>query len=59
MVCDLADGLPLDMTTVAALCRLVLHARRIGIETRVRNASPELRELLSLAGLDDVIRTSD
>jgi anti-anti-sigma regulatory factor len=37
------------------LARLNLEARRRGVELRLRDVSPALGELLSLAGLDDVL----
>ncbi len=44
-----------DLATVDALARLQLAARRLGRSIRLRHASRELRELLSLAGLSDVL----
>ncbi len=44
-------GLPL----VDALARFQLVARRQGGRVRLRNVSAELRELLELVGLDDVL----
>jgi ABC-type transporter Mla MlaB component len=54
VVCDVAAlGRP-DAGTVGALARLQLTARRLGGRIRLRHASPELRELLSFLGLDEV-----
>jgi hypothetical protein len=44
-----------DLTAVDELCRLELAARRLGWSVRVRNAPSELRQLLELVGLDDVV----
>lgn len=44
-----------DVGTVDALARLQLAARRLGRSIRLRQASDELQELLSLAGLSDVL----
>jgi ABC-type transporter Mla MlaB component len=41
--------------TVDALARLQLAAGRLGCTVRLRNASPGLRELVALMGLDDVL----
>src|SRR5215212_1833832 len=55
VVCDVAAlGRP-DAATVGALARLQLTARRLGGRIRLRHASPELRELLSFLGLDEVV----
>jgi anti-anti-sigma regulatory factor len=56
VICDVRDlGSP-DGEALDALARLQLIARRMGREMRLRNASPELRDLLALAGLADVLR---
>jgi anti-anti-sigma regulatory factor len=44
-----------SLATVDALARLVLAARRRGLELRVRNVPRELRELVELAGLTAVL----
>ena len=54
VVCDVADVVP-DAVTVEALSRLQLAARRYGCQVRVRNGSLELRELVALMGLADVL----
>ena len=55
VICDVAAlGRP-DAATVGALARLQLTARRLGGRIRLRHASPELRELLSFLGLDEVV----
>lgn len=45
-----------DMALVDALCRLQLAARRLGCSIALREPSPELRALLDLVGLAEVIR---
>ena len=44
-------GSPSDIATLEALARLVLAARRLGLELRLAHAPPELRELVVVAGL--------
>ena len=46
---------PLDLEVVDALARLQLAARRAGRSIRLVNPSQELRDLLELAGLLDVV----
>jgi len=55
IVCDVAH-LAADGEALDALARLQLHAGRRGHEIRLRHASRELRQLLELAGLGDVLR---
>jgi anti-anti-sigma regulatory factor len=45
----------MSLAVVDVLARLQLAARRSGHELRVRDASPELLELIALAGLEDVL----
>ena len=52
--CDVA-GVDPDAVTVDALARLQLGARRQGCVVRLRNASPELRELVAFMGLTAVL----
>jgi ABC-type transporter Mla MlaB component len=52
--CDVAE-VPPDAVTVDALARLQVAAQRTGCSIRLRNASPELRELVAFMGLGDVI----
>jgi hypothetical protein len=49
------DGLHCDLALVDALARLQLAARRLGCCIRVRDPSDELRGLLALVGLTDVV----
>jgi hypothetical protein len=48
-------GLHADLGVVDSLAKLKLKARRGGHDVRFRNASPELRELLCLCGLREVL----
>jgi ABC-type transporter Mla MlaB component len=54
VICDVA-GVPTDAVTVEALARLQLCAKRHGCRVRLRNASPHLRALVELMGLEDVL----
>ena len=53
-LCDVG-GVEPDAVTVDALARLQLGARRHGCSVRLRNASPELLELVAFMGLTDVL----
>jgi hypothetical protein len=44
-----------DMRAVEALCELALTARRLGWTIRVVDPSPDLRDLIVFAGLEDVL----
>jgi len=48
-------GVRVDASTVDALARLQLTARRHGFQVRLRGTSPELRELVAFMGLRDVL----
>ena len=52
--CDVR-GVDADAVTVDALARLQLAARRQGCRIHLRNASNDLRELVSFMGLHDVL----
>jgi anti-anti-sigma regulatory factor len=54
IVCDV-QGVRSDALIVDALARVQLVARRMGGRMRVLNAGPELRELLGLMGLQEVM----
>lgn len=56
LVCDVAGLTHPDAGTIEALARLQLTARRLGRRVRLRDPSRELRELLDLFGLTDVLR---
>ncbi len=53
--CDLRHVRCADLGTVSALARAHLNARRQGVRLHVLHASPELRELVAFAGLEDVL----
>jgi len=55
VVCDVGSVDGPDLRTVDALARLALIAGRFGRPIMLRDAAPELRELLDLAGLAGVI----
>ena len=59
VVCDVCTLTDPDVDTVDALARLQLIARRRGAQIVLRNAMPELKELLALTGLDDVVDLGD
>jgi hypothetical protein len=52
--CDVS-ALAAELAAVDALARLALLARRLGCPLNVRRASPELRELVELCGLSEVL----
>ncbi len=53
-LCDVG-GVETDAVTVDALARLQLAARRHGCQVRLRDASDQLRELVTFMGLQDVL----
>jgi ABC-type transporter Mla MlaB component len=55
IVCDVG-GVAVDATTVDALARLQLAARRLGHDVLLSDVPSELVELLELCGLRDVLR---
>jgi ABC-type transporter Mla MlaB component len=55
VVCDVAGLIQADAVAVDLLARLVLTARRAGHRLWVRHASTELRELIALMGMSEVI----
>jgi ABC-type transporter Mla MlaB component len=56
--CDVGALVEVDLGTVDALARLQLTARRLGSFVHLDHAPAELRELLALAGLGEVVRCS-
>jgi ABC-type transporter Mla MlaB component len=54
LVCDVA-GVEADAVCVEALARLQLAARRKGCRITLRNAAPDLLELVAFLGLADVL----
>jgi ABC-type transporter Mla MlaB component len=59
IVCDVGLITKSDVVVVDALAQMQLAAQRRGRCIRVRCAPPELRSLLVLVGLDDVLPCSD
>jgi ABC-type transporter Mla MlaB component len=55
VICEVT-ALRADLAAVDALARLALTAGRLHHRIRLRHATPDLRELLALAGLGDVVR---
>lgn len=53
--CDVSRA-PADAQTVDGLAHLQLAIRRCGYELKLRGPSEELRGLIELMGLDDVLR---
>jgi ABC-type transporter Mla MlaB component len=53
--CDVKGVADPDVVTVDALARVQLIARRLGLEIRVIHAHGELRDLLALTGLREVV----
>lgn len=49
------DTVSADVVTVDALARLQLAAHRFGCRVHLRDASPELRQLVDFMGLSDVL----
>jgi ABC-type transporter Mla MlaB component len=54
IVCDVSALAP-DAGAIDALARLQLHVRRHGLELRLSKVPSDLRELLALCGLGDVL----
>ena len=55
MDCDVGHLRGADLVTVNALARAHLNALRRGTRLRFTNVSPELRELVAFAGLEEVL----
>jgi ABC-type transporter Mla MlaB component len=55
--CDVSQAEP-DATTVDALARMLLSARRCGYSLRLCNASPQLLELIDFMGLSEAFAVS-
>jgi ABC-type transporter Mla MlaB component len=55
VVCDVCSLTNPDLDTVDAFARLQLIARRHGAQIVLRNAPSDLKELLALTGLDEVV----
>ncbi|MER6994465.1 STAS domain-containing protein [Streptomyces sp. NPDC000410] len=59
VICDAGGLTGADLTTVNAIARLRLTARRLGRDLRLRDAGPELTLLLELVGLGDDLGHGD
>jgi ABC-type transporter Mla MlaB component len=59
IVCDVGDLTAVDAVVVDALAQMQLAAQRRGRSVQVRCAPPDLRSLLMLVGLDDVLPCTD
>jgi anti-anti-sigma regulatory factor len=57
VVCDVSAITDPDRAALDALVRLALTARRMGTAIELRNACPELIDLIQIAGLADVLVT--
>ncbi|MGC0418837.1 STAS domain-containing protein [Embleya sp. AB8] len=53
--CDVSALTPPDLAVIEALARLQLSARGVGRRIRLRGAGAELRDLLTLTGLDGIL----
>jgi hypothetical protein len=58
VTCDVGN-LPCDTRVVDAMARLRLRARRLGIDLRYRDPCDDLRALVELVGLGEVLIESD
>ncbi|MEB3964151.1 STAS domain-containing protein [Streptomyces kunmingensis] len=58
VICDVSGVTSTDLVTVDALARMGLAARRGGGRIRLRDPSPELALLLTLAGLAEALGCS-
>lgn len=57
--CDVGSVREPDASTLDAVARLALTARRVGAAIELVNACPGLFDLIDLAGLSDVVRLGD
>ncbi|MEV5968866.1 STAS domain-containing protein [Streptomyces sp. NPDC051921] len=55
VVCEIGGLVRADLTAVDALARVRLAARRRGHRLEFRGAAPELRGVLRLVGLDELL----
>ncbi|HUS60681.1 MAG TPA: STAS domain-containing protein [Acidimicrobiales bacterium] len=55
VICDLTSIQVPDATVIDALARVQLTAQRLGCSVRYRHAHPDVRALLHLAGLSQVL----
>jgi hypothetical protein len=59
LICDVGGVSSPDLATIEALCRFRLAIADRGYAVRLRDASPGLRELLGLCGLDAALPLVD
>jgi anti-anti-sigma factor len=59
LVCDVSDVVHPDAVTLDALARLQLTAKRMGHKVVIRHASHQLKDLLDITGLKDVVSAED
>jgi anti-anti-sigma regulatory factor len=59
VICDLTRIRHPDAAVIDALARVQLTARRLGCTVRYRHAHPDVRALLELAGLGQVLDLLD
>lgn len=59
LICDVSALVDPDAVMVDAIARLHLTARRLGRKVRFHNACGELRDLLALVGLSDVVNCEE
>ena len=59
VICDLGGVIASDAVAVEALARLQLASLRRGCSIELRNAPAQLRDLLQLVGLDQVVPATD
>jgi hypothetical protein len=57
--CDVGHIRAADLAAVNALARAQLNALRRGMRLRFTNVSPELRELVAFAGLEEALLGRD
>jgi anti-anti-sigma regulatory factor len=57
--CDLRSLDGASISTVGALARLQLAARRAGGRIELTSTTPDLRAMLHLAGLDEIVPSAD
>jgi ABC-type transporter Mla MlaB component len=55
VICDVGAVMSPDAGTVEALARMQLTARRLGRTVKIRGACGELKDLVTLSGLSDVL----
>ncbi|ATL30043.1 STAS domain-containing protein [Streptomyces formicae] len=55
VICDVTDVTTADLSTVDAIARLHLAARRAGGRIRLRNPAPALLALLGLVGIVELL----